>query len=142
MDESDVPEFIQILKSWKSSENNKPVKDVLLHCQKISSEFAEPILNNLVDQLTAFHKEINKSSKEDKVDETWFKDVQAAKKHIRKILDEKKKEQALLKQPKLIKSSSEIKFPEEIAKAELVGRELQFVKMLYKNFLLHLEESI
>lgn len=60
---------------------------------------------------------------------------------MRKILDQKKKEEALLKQPKLIKSTSEIAFPEHLEEKDCL-REKEYVKVLYKNFLLHLEEDI
>lgn len=63
-----------------------------------------------MDILTVFHKEINKASE---VDETWFKEVVIAKKSLRGILEEFKKKEALLKQPKLFKAHSEIIFPEE-----------------------------
>jgi len=91
----------------------------------------------VLESLNVFHKQANKADKQ-KVDESWFKEIIKSKNHIKSLIEQVKKNS--IKEPKLIKSSSHIDYPEE----EWEGKSEQYklvIRSLYKNFIINLEEG-
>ena len=91
----------------------------------------------MLESLNVFHKQANKADKQ-KVDESWFKEIIKSKNHIKSLIEQVKKNS--IKEPKLIKSSSHIDYPEE----EWEGKSEQYklvIRSLYKNFIINLEEG-
>lgn len=70
MTDSDIADYIHVLRGWEKYKDDNCIKGVLQRCQKVTKDLEETDLTSLVDSLTVFHKAINKA---EKVDEEWFK---------------------------------------------------------------------
>lgn len=106
---SDIEDYTRKLKNWESESHFKVITDILIRIQKLKAEEGLENLNAVMDTLSHFHKQANKAP-QDKVDENWFKEVIKSKNHIKALIENIKKSQ--IKLPKLIKSNSQIDYPE------------------------------
>ena len=48
MTDSDIPDFIRVLKGWKDDKGDHRVKDILQRCQKVPKGTEDKELNTLV----------------------------------------------------------------------------------------------
>lgn len=56
MVDSDIEDYISVIKNWKTKEQTAVINDILIRCQKVPSRLEESEVTKLADALNSFHK--------------------------------------------------------------------------------------
>lgn len=66
---NEIVELSGKIKKWKTIDSKKIVTDLLLQVQELKKDETEDNISSLLDTLIAFHKEINKPTNSEIIDE-------------------------------------------------------------------------